>query len=112
MVSDSSVPWGELALSGCCVVERRHTCEDVLAQSGRAAILAIVEVLGGGGALEVLNGQAVAQDVWLQVRTRAELPTTNTQTHTRFVEGHDRWFGASSTWSCCATLGENKASLL
>lgn len=86
-------------LSGCWVAERWCTCEDVLAQSGRAAIFAVVEVLRGGGALEVLNGQAVAQDVWLQVRTRAELPTTNTQTHMRFVQGNDGWLCVSSTWS-------------
>lgn len=68
-----------LTLSGCWVAEQQRTCEDVLAQSRRAAIFAVVEVFGGGRALEVLNGQAVAQDIWLQVRTRAELPTTNTQ---------------------------------
>lgn len=81
LVSDCSVPSGqdELMLSGCWVAARRHTCEDVLAQSRRAAVFAVVEVLRGGGALEVLKGQAVAQDIWLQVRTRAELPSTNTQ---------------------------------
>lgn len=79
-------------LSGCWVAERRrHTCKHVLAQSRRAAIFAIVEVLRGGGALEVLNGQAVAQDVWLQVRTRAELLTTNTQRRMRFVQGKHGW---------------------
>lgn len=73
---------------GCCgVAEQRLTCEEVLAQSRRAAIFAVVEVLRGGGALEVLDGQALAQDVRLQVRTGAELPATNTQTHTRFVPG-------------------------
>lgn len=79
--SDYSVPSeeDELTLSWCWVAEQQRTCEDVLAQSRRAAIFAVVEVFGGGRALEVLNGQAVAQDIWLQVRTRAELPTTNTQ---------------------------------
>lgn len=78
-VSDYSVPSeeDELILSGCWVAEQQRTCEDVLAQSSWAAIFAVVEVFGG--ALEVLDGQAVAQDIWLQVRTRAELLTTNTQ---------------------------------
>lgn len=82
----------ELTLSGCWVAARRCTCEDVLAHSRRAAIFAIVEVLRGGGALEVMNGEALAQDIWLQVRTRAELRTTNTQTHMRFVQGNAGWF--------------------
>lgn len=79
--SDYSVPSeeDELTLAWCWVAEQQRTCEDVLAQSRRAAIFTVVEVFGGGRALEVLNGQAVAQDIWLQVRTRAELPTTNTQ---------------------------------
>lgn len=101
---------GELTLAGCWVAEQRRTCEDVLAQSRRAAIFAVVEVFRGGRALEVLNGQAVAQDIWLQVRTRAELPTTNTQeVCTRNVCS----FEASSTWSeRIVQQGENKASVL
>lgn len=59
------------------------TCEDVLAQSGGATIFAVVEMLRGGGALEVLHGQAVAQDVRLQVGTRPELPINKREEQTR-----------------------------
>lgn len=77
-VSHYPEPWeeDELTLWGGGL-----TCEEVLAQSRRAAIFAVVEVLRGGGALEVLDGQAFAQDVRVQVRTGAELAATNTQTH-------------------------------
>lgn len=53
------------------------TCEDVLAQSRRTTIFAVVEVLRGGGALEVLHGQTVTQDVLLQVGTGPKLSITN-----------------------------------
>lgn len=49
------------------------TCEHVLAQRRRMAIFAVVEVLRRGGALEVLHGQTVAQDVLLQVRAGPKL---------------------------------------
>lgn len=61
----------EVILSGCGTAE--PTCEDVLAQSRRTAVFAVVEMLRGGGALEVLHGQTVTQDILLQVRTRPEL---------------------------------------
>lgn len=72
--------WGEeVTLSGCHMTELLpvRTCEDVLAQSRRTAIFAVVEVLRGGGALEVLHGQTVTQDVLLQVRTGPKLSITN-----------------------------------
>ena len=53
------------------------TCEDVLAQSRGATVFAVVEVLRGGGALEVLHGQTVTQDVPFQVRTGPKLLITN-----------------------------------
>lgn len=90
---------------------RQLTCEEILAHPRRAAIFAVVEVLRGGGALEVLDGQALAQDVRLQVGTRAELPATNTQTHTRFVPGSDGWFRASSTWSSRIAQLQEKTKL-
>lgn len=52
-----------------------QACEHVLAQCRRMAIFAIVEVLRRGGALEVLHGQTVAQDILLQVRAGPKLPT-------------------------------------
>lgn len=115
VVSDYSVASeeDELTLSGFWVAERRRTCEDVLAQSRRAAIFAVVEVLRGGGALEVLNGQAVAQDIWLQVRTRAELPTTNTNTHEVCTRKRSLVLSElHMVCEDCATSGENKASVL
>lgn len=64
--------------SRCLITEQLPvcTCEDVLAQSGRTAIF-VVEVLRGGGAVEVLHGQTVTQDVLLQVRTGSQLSITN-----------------------------------
>lgn len=49
------------------------TCEDVLAQTRWTSVFAVVEMLGGGGALQVLHWQAVAQDVRFQVGTRPQL---------------------------------------
>lgn len=61
------------------------TCEDVLAQSRRTNIFAVVEVLRGGGALEVLHGQTVTQDVLLQMRTGPKLSITNRRKKTEIV---------------------------
>ena len=64
------------------------TCEDVLAQSRWATIFAVVEVLlWGGGALEVLHGQTVTQDVLLQVRTGPELFITNIR-----IDRREKWW--------------------
>lgn len=49
------------------------TCEHVLAQGGRTTVFAVEEVLRGRGALEVLHGQTVTQDVLLQVRAGPKL---------------------------------------
>lgn len=57
------------------------TCEDVLAQSRWASIFAIVEMLRGAGALEVLHGQTVTQDILFQVRTGPELSCEDKQKH-------------------------------
>lgn len=59
------------------------TCEDVLSQARGAAIFAVergllrgsgaVEVLRRGGAMQVLDGQAIGQHVRVQVRTWPQL---------------------------------------
>lgn len=63
------------------------TCEDVLTQSRRTAVFAVVEVLCGGRALEVLHGQAVTQDVLLQVRTGPKLSITKIRINRKCFQG-------------------------
>ncbi len=88
------------------------TCEDVLAQSRRTAIFAVVEVLRGGGALEVLHGQTVAQDVLLQVRTGPKLSITNVRKNRKCLQEMMRHFNRTPSGLQHYTTEEQNAALV
>lgn len=91
-----------------------RTCKDVLAQSRWTAIFAVVEMLRGGGGLEVLHGQAVTQDILLQVGTGPKLLVTNIIINRNFLLKMmlTNFQRAPYGLQDCTTKEQNKASVL
>lgn len=92
---------------------RLCTCEDVLAQSGGAAVFhSVVAVLRGGGALQVLHGQTLTQDVLLQVGTWPKLSIKSRTIGERTKNVHEKMMVSHSIWFARLHKDENTASVV